>query len=116
MYLLMFSSHFHDYFPTVYNNNSLNSTNINYYSDYIDYNNIVYRCILSPHSILFIDAKAHLNSNKRGSDVEAGVQGVGDPLLVDLHQLPDAPQQFSFIKQLPRKKTRGLTPCMQAVL
>lgn len=55
-------------------------------------------------SILFKDARAHLSSYEGGSDVEAGVLGVGNPLLVNLHQLPDALQHFAFIKQLHREK------------
>lgn len=43
---------------------------------------------------------AHLRSYEGGSDVEAGVLRVGNPLLVDLHQLLDALQQFTFVKQL----------------
>lgn len=46
------------------------------------------------------DVKAHLSSYKGGSDIEAGALGVRNPLLVDLHQLPDALQQLTFIKQL----------------
>lgn len=53
----------------------------------------------------FIDAKAHLGSDEGGSDVEAGVLGVGNPLFVDLHQLPDALEHFTFIKQLQRRET-----------
>lgn len=47
---------------------------------------------------LFSGVKAHLGSYKGGSDVETGILGVGNPLLVNLHQLPDALQQFSFIE------------------
>lgn len=46
------------------------------------------------------DTEAHLGSDEGGPDVEAGVLGVGNPVLVDLHQLPDALQQLTFIKQL----------------
>lgn len=56
------------------------------------------------HNISFSDAKAHLNSYEGGSDVEAGVLGIGNPLLVHLHQLPDALQQFTFVKQLQEDK------------
>lgn len=49
-------------------------------------------------------ATTHFSSDERGSDVEAGVLGVGNPLLVDLHQLPNALQHFSFIKQLHGRK------------
>lgn len=49
---------------------------------------------------LFMDATAHLGSYEGGSDVQAGVQRVGNPLLVDLHQLPDALEQLAFIKEL----------------
>lgn len=53
-------------------------------------------------------AKAHLNSNEGGSDVEASVLGERNPLLVDLHQLLDALQQFFFIKQLQRKRHKDI--------
>lgn len=47
---------------------------------------------------------AHLSSYEGGSDVQAGILGEGNPVLIDLHQLLDALQQFTFIKQLQRKK------------
>lgn len=60
---------------------------------------------------------SHLSSYECGSDVEAGVLRVRDPLLVDLHQLPDALQQFTFIEQLQKDKTvnsadRGRVSCV----
>lgn len=65
--------------------------------------------VLNYSTVLFLDAETHLSSYESGSDVEAGVLGVGNPLLVNLHQLLDALQQFTFIKQLQRQKTRTLT-------
>ena len=50
-------------------------------------------------------APTHLGADEGGSDVEAGVLRVGNPLLVDLHQLPDALQQLGLVEEL-RTKTR----------
>lgn len=58
---------------------------------------------------LCVDAEAHLNSYEGGSEVEAGVLGVGNPLLIHLHQLPDALQQFAFIKQLQGEKDEDMS-------
>lgn len=45
-------------------------------------------------------SRAHLGSDEGGPDVEAGALRVRDPVLVHLHQLLDALQQLTFIKQL----------------
>lgn len=48
--------------------------------------------------------EADLGPDEGGSDVQAGVLGVRDPLLVDLHQLPDALQKLRLIEELQEEE------------